>query len=708
MKKWIILCLLVVLAVTGTALAEDAAQERIAVAENDRLALFLAADHCGFEVEDRLTGVTWSSSMNDPTFTGKLAGLNQKKASSLLTVNVTNLDKGAGSITNAVLLNDKKLSTGYELIENGVRVHYDLASSGVQLDVEITLDGEDVLVRVPYAGIDCYGDFSIVSIDMMPYLCSGSDNAEGFLFYPDGSGALLDFQDYAHFKELAQTFSVYGNTEKSDGMLDFFAQEEPTVLMPVYGVSIGGNAMLAVIEEGAETSRITVSSSTKIVAVNYVYANFQYRRGFDDLRVTSRSIKTYDRNAMETDYSVRLMFLDAGRDTYSDMAVAYRDYLLDGGLTANIGEQTVAIDLFMSAPEEGLLFDTQRTVTTLTEAAQMLDALSGAGVTKAKLSLKGWSKGGYGAVPNRFPVEGAVGSARELTALMHQAEEMGSEMSLTVNLVEADHDQRSYSKRNGVVYLSNYAILTDPEEEMFVLSPEVIREKYDAFAKQGEKLAIGGVRFERMGQYIPFNYNRGHYFTTAQTLEIYRQMLTDARTRLGGVSVQGGAVWAAPYADLMTEVPYEDSGYQFTSRSVPFYQIVMHGLREYTGTPGNLSSDMDRELLRWVEMGYMPYFELTWDSTEALMYTDYQSLFTAEYTKWLDRVADIAEQFTTGDMSGLRTALMLEHTQLTADVYRVRYDNGAAVYVNYGESDAQADGLTIPAMDYVVVKEEKQ
>lgn len=707
MKKWIVLCLLMLLAITGAA-AEEGADDRIPVAENDRLALFLTADHCGFEVEDRLTGITWSSSMNDPTFTGKLAGLNEKKANSLLTVNVTNLDKGAGSITNAVLLNDKKLSTGYELIENGVRVHYDLASSGVALDVEITLDGENVLVRVPYAGIDCYGDFSVVSIDMMPYLCSGSDNAEGFLFYPDGSGAILDFQDYAHFKELAQTFNVYGSTEKSAAMLDFFDQEEPTVLMPVYGISIGGNAMLAVIEEGAETSRITVSSSTKIVAVNYVYANFQYRRGFDDLRVTSRSIKTYDKNAMETDYSVRLMFLPAGEDTYSDMAVAYREYLMDSGLTANIGEQTVAIDLFMSAPEEGLLFDTQRTVTTLSEASDMLDALADAGVTRAKLSLKGWSKGGYGAIPNRFPVEGAVGSAKELTALMAKAADMGSEMSLTVNLTEADHDQRTYSKRNGVVYLSNYAILTDEEEETFILSPEVIREKYEAFAQKAEKLAVTGVRFERMGQYIPFNYNRGHYYTTAQTLEIYRQMLTDAKSRLGSVSVQGGAVWAAPYADLLTEVPYEDSGYQFTSQSVPFYQIVMHGLREYTGTPGNLSSDMDRELLRWVEMGYMPYFELTWDSTEALMYTDYQSLFTAQYTEWLDRVAEISEAFTTGDVSELRTALIVEHTPLATDLYRVTYDNGTAVYVNYGENEAQADGLTIPAMDYLVVKEGQQ
>lgn len=703
MKKIIVLCLLMMLAVTGAAMAEE--DSRIFVAENEHLAIYLAADHCGFEVEDKATGVTWSTSMNDPTFTGKLAGLNLKKASSLLTVNVTNLDKGAGSITNAVLLNDKKLSTGYDLIENGVRVHYDLANTGLSLDVEILLDGDTVLVRVPYESINCYSDFSIVSIDMMPFLCSGSDNAEGFLFYPDGCGAILEFQDYAHFKELTQVFSIYGNTEKVQSMLDFYDQEDPTVMMPVYGVSVGGNAMIAVIEDGAETARISVNSSTKIVAVNYVYANLQYRRGFDDMRVTTRSIKTYDKNAIEADYSIRLMFLPEGKDTYSDMAVAYRDYLIEGGLTPNVGEQAVAIDLFMSAPEEGLLFDTQRTVTTIEEASAIMDELAAAGVKSARYSLKGWAKGGYGAIPDRLPVEGAVGSSKELTALMQKAADMGSQMSLTLNIVEADADQRSYSKRNDVVYLSNYAILTDPEEETFILSPEVIREKFDTFAKKADALEVGGVRFERMGQYIPYNYNRGHYYTTAQTLEIYKQILQETKEKFGSVSVQGGSIWAAPYTDLMTEVPYEDSGYQFTTESVPFYQIVMHGLREYTGTPGNLSSDLDRELLRWVEMGYMPYFELTWGSTEALMYTDYQSLFTAKYTAWIDEVAEIARAFSEGELSETRTALILEHTKVANDLYRVRYEGGITVYVNYSDAEQQADGLTIPAKDYLVVKE---
>lgn len=143
-------------------------------------------------------------------------------------------------------------------------------------------------------------------------------------------------------------------------------------------------------------------------------------------------------------------------------------------------------------------------------------------------------------------------------------------------------------------------------------------------------------------------------------------------------------------------MPYKDSGFQFTTEAVPFYQLVMHGVRAYTATPGNLSSDLDREMLRWVEMGYMPYFELTWSSTEELMYTDYQSLFTAQYSEWLDKVSAIAADFADGDLHNLRTALMMEHTKISSDLIRVRYDNGMQVYVNYADHDQQADGLTIP------------
>ena len=47
---------------------------------------------------------------------------------------------------------------------------------------------------------------------------------------------------------------------------------------------------------------------------------------------------------------------------------------------------------------------------------------------------------------------------------------------------------------------------------------------------------------------------------------------------------------------------------------------------------------------------------------------------------------------------------MTVHKNLTPVLSRTEYADGPKVYVNYGFSEAQADGITVPARDYLVVR----
>ena len=710
MRKIGLICLicLMMLAVPafGEEAAEETAAERILVAQNDRLTLYLSGDYCSIDVEDALTGQVWSSTMNDETAADmRIIPAQQKRITSLLAVNCTNLDRGLGVVNNLALMSEKQLEASYELIEDGVRLTYYLGTYGVGVQAEIVLDGNSLVARVPYSGLREDGDFSLVSVDMLPFLFSATDQAEGFFLYPDGSGAIMAFQDYAHYEESAQLYPVYGDYLKQTSLLDMFAQEAPEVLMPVYGMNRGGWGMLAVIEEGAETSRISLNCSNKIIGINYLFANFQYRRSFDDKRVTSRDIKVFDKDDIKTDYQVRVLFMEEENPDYSDMACAWRDYLLERGVVER-GEHhpQVAIDLFMSAPEEGLLFDTPRTVTTLSQAAEILESLSAAGVTDIRASVKGWTKNGYGKTPDRFPIGRTVGGDDDLTALVETAHRLGTTLSLTVNVLEAESSQRGYSHRNDVVYTGNHTILTDLDETVFMLSADVSKAKFADLLSKATTFDLDSVRFERMGRFVGFNYGSRRYLTAADTLGIYREMLTEARSAFGTVEAEGGNTCLLGYADLFTNVPYEDFGLQATTTAVPFYQIALHGLVDYTGKPGNLSSDLEREVLRWVEMGYVPFFELTYDNTEELMYTGYQSLFSAQYSAWEERVAWAAEQFTRGDLAELCGQLIVKHERLSDTLVRVTYENGTAVYVNYAEEDCRSGGVTVPAQGWLAVK----
>ncbi len=704
MKKLLGIIALWMMLFAVSALGEEAPKERILAAENDRLSLYVAADCCSVDIEDRLTGRVWSSTMNDETAADiKIIPAQKKKISSLLSINCTNLKTGLGVVNNVALVAEKKLEASMELIDGGVRLTYYLGTYQVGLSTEITLDGASLLCAISPDSIREDGEYSLVSVDMMPYLFSATDLAEGYFLYPDGCGAVMEFRDNAHYKEPTRLYKVYGDYGRQQELIDTFEEESPVVPMPVFGMNRGGRGMLAVIESGAETTRVSLNCSNNIIGLNYLFASFQYRRSFSDKRVKSREIKVYDRERIITDYRLRILFMEEENPTYSDMACTWRSYLLEKGLASRTEQKArVAVDLFMTAPEEGLLFDTPRTVTTLSQAAEILKALDGAGVGPIRASVKGWSRAGYGKTPDSFPLNGTIGGDGDLKNLIETAHSLGATVSLTADFLSASSDQGGYSHRNDVVYTGNHAILTDEEETFFALSTDVASEKLTAFLRKAEGFDLDAVRFQRMGLVVGYNYGNRRYITAAQSLEYYRGMLKSVADTFGAAEAEGGNACLLGYADFFTRVPMKDFGYQATTCSVPFYQIALHGLVQYTGEPGNLSSDLDREVLRWVEMGYTPCFELTWQNTEELMYTNYQSLFSAEYSAWLERVAAAAEQFTRGDLAELCGEFILKHERLSATLVKVTYESGRAVYVNYG-SEAARDGDTeIPARAWIV------
>ena len=145
-------------------------------------------------------------------------------------------------------------------------------------------------------------------------------------------------------------------------------------------------------------------------------------------------------------------------------------------------------------------------------------------------------------------------------------------------------------------------------------------------------------------------------------------------------------------------------GYLFTTKSVPFYQIVVHGSVDYTGMRGNLSSSLEKCKLIWLEYGYLPHFELSYKSAEELMHTDYNELFTSEFSEWKERVFKVYQEMNEV-YQVIGNQYIVAHEQLGEQLYCTTYENGAAIYVNYGNNIASVNGISVPAMGYLVVKE---
>ncbi len=673
------------------------------VLENDKYKLELTNDYSELQVTEKATGYVWSSTMSDPNFDlSAMKGRWAQKMRSLYTISVTDLRKGVGSMVSYDQLGTPYTAAPYDT-SYGIGVQYDVPAAGVKFCIEFALADDGFSVKVPSDKLEEYSDFSAVSIDLMPFFAGAADNQDGYLFYPDGSGAIMCFDDPSHQKESAVVYNVYGDIQNNQNLKGRFEQEEASVLLPVFGANYGKKGFVAYITKGEETSRITVTPSTAIVKANYIYPTFLFRRGFNDPRVKGKVVQKYDAEQLTTEYEIHYQILADGKAQYADMASAYREYLIASGQLAQSGKQglSLSLDLFMGVIEKGLILDTFQNVTSFAQAQEILEDLKGTIDTPMEVSLIGWIKSGYGTEPKYFPANSKLGGNKGLEALAKYTKANGIGLSLGANFLTASAEASGYSQRTDVVFLGNYQVLTDKRSSIRVISPTTALKNYEKFMEKARKFDIDGLKLENIGDMLYYNYNERGPVLATECKANWQKMLADTKTAFGSVTSEGGNLYVLSSADMVTAIPSEDLGYQMTTREVPFYQIVVHGSVRYTGEALNLSSDAEKLRLKWIEYGYTPYFELTYESAEKLVNTEYNELFTSSYKDWKDEIVATYQELKPA-WDAIQNAKMVSHEEMAEDVYCTGYDNGVKIYVNYNNRAVKVDGIELGAMSWEV------
>ncbi len=680
------------------------AESSSSVLENDNFKLQLVNDYAELQLTDKRTGTVWSSSMSDPAFDMKVSKKWQQKMSSLFTLNVTNLKRGFGTVATFDLAGSTYTAEEYTS-EDGIGVTYDLPDTGIRLAVEFSLDDDGMVIRIPNEKIEEYGGtFSITSLYLMPFFGARADGQDGYFFYPDGSGAIMRFDDQSHMNETSVTYDVYGDITANEELLGRFENIDPEVLLPVFGANYGAEGYVAYITEGDESSRITVTPSGKIVKANYMYPVFTYRRSFLDPRVTAKTVYTYDADRITTDYVIHYSILKEGAAEYSDMAAVYREYLVESGAMSKMTEHndfSISVDLFMGVKEEGLIFDSFQSVTTFSQAREILEDLKAAVSGEIDATLVGWTKGGYGSQPKYFPAERKLGGNSGLKALAKYTEENNIQLTLAADFLTVNSENSGYSKHKDIVVLSNYLALTDKRESIYVMSPNTALANLNKFVKSAEKYSISGIMLENLGTMMYYNYTDKNVVTSEECRQYWNEMLQTAKSVGGTISTGGGNAYVLGLADKVTEIPISDCGYQMTTEAVPFYQIVAHGYADYTGEALNLSSDSQSLQLKWIEYGYLPYFEITYESAEKLINTEYSELFSSAYSAWKDEMVETYTMLEDA-LGDVRNEEIISHKKVAEDVYCTGYANGINIYVNYNSYEVSVDGITVDARSYKV------
>ncbi len=100
----------------------------------------------------------------------------------------------------------------------------------VALEYLLTEEGFDV--RIPATSI-MYDEsnYTVTSIQVLPYMGSGDVNENGYIFYPDGSGAVIEYEDY---RKDASVLSgqIYGH---DFSYYTITGQHQKNIFLPVFG-----------------------------------------------------------------------------------------------------------------------------------------------------------------------------------------------------------------------------------------------------------------------------------------------------------------------------------------------------------------------------------------------------------------------------------------------------------------------------------------
>ena len=131
--------------------------------------------------------------------------------------------------------------------------------------------------------------------------------------------------------------------------------------------------------------------------------------------------------------------------------------------------------------------------------------------------------------------------------------------------------------------------------------------------------------------------------------------------------------------------------------------MVIHGSIQYAALPGNRYYDRQLLKLKWIEFGCVPYFELTYNNTYLLKRTEYNELFSSQYSELADFIDEYCNEFRNINEK-VYDASMTSHEYLDEDVVKVRYSNGYTIYINYSDESADVEGNMVGNMDYLIIQ----
>lgn len=697
---------------------EEALAAAEIVAENDKLALYVNKSEVTLALVDKNTGeIWWSNPINADASSGKKAQIQELKAGMVLTYGEPSKRKTTS--INSKVKGKAKISN----VSNGIKITYKFNAAKITVPVTYTLEDDHLKLSVDTSEIkEEDGDKLTTKLAFMSTFGSAEMDENGYFVIPDGSGALIDFNNG---KTDLKTYSgkVYGRD------ITPVTQTAPAVTeqvyLPMYGIVKGNSGMMVVADKGdtAATINAYVSGQNK-TDFNACYFDFEIRTS-DEYQLGASNdtpLRVFEkRGILVPEIEVRYYPVsksDKSEIDYVDIAEKYRNYLTsDYGVTKSdsVKDVPLYVDLYGAVLKKesvlGLPVTMQHAATTFDEAKDILTELTADGADNIVATYNEWTSADINEkVSDKAKPASKLGGKSDFNSLLSFAE--SNNISIYPNVQNltfktgggywtvtdtAIRVSNAYSRQ--ITYDPAYGIENKFYKSLSLLAPEAYERMFNNLAKSYSKYGLENISVGTASTVI-----YGDYGKKATSREMMKSIVREGYQKLddqvGSILADGANAYVLPYVDRITDVPLNSSKFDIFDTDIPLYQIVMHGLKSYSTPAVNGQAQIGDVILSAVAAGSSLNFDLMAEEANELKDTRYDVYFYADAEYWKKDAAS-TYAFVKEILSDVSEEQITGYTILPNGNTETTYSNGTKITVNYADKTVTKGSKTYSLYDYI-------
>lgn len=620
-----------------------------------------------------------------------------------------------------LLIDYEKVKESTDTFTTGEKAHF-------TFNVTYTVDNDGFTAELDAGSLKYNKEkYYIESIAILPFLGAAGRNETGYTFVPDGSGALVRFEDMvAKNKKDTLTVPIYG-TDFALYQISERNQEPRT--MPVFGmINTSGataNGYFAIIEDGDALATVL---STHTDLYHYAYATFKLASSdtYDLADALSSgvssskpiNVKADPDNYYEGKCKIKYAILSnnvnstSEEASYVGMAKYYRDYLTAKGDISKLKAEEINdftrlfLEVFgaIDVEEKFLTFpvNVNKPLTTFDDVKTIHKDLGTGGVGNMTFILKGFANGGLSSkYPTYVKWQKKLGGADGMNSLLSYMEgitdgsTVAPEFDFTYSQKLKNFSGFSY-KNTGVKTLDNrystkrqYNAATQTFERTggVAISSGSFALAFDKFYDDISEYKVTHLTLSTLGSDVNSDLDKkGIYYDREASKDNITAMLGKFKEKNYGIILSTGNSFTLKYTDSIVGASLDSSRFNMESEAVPFYGMVLHGSIEFAGNAINMDGDKDYMFLKALENGASLYFTLAYQNGEYLKFDKtYNKYYSLNYSQLRDDIINMYGEYN-AIMADKQDEFIISHVFMNVkygyDVARKELDTGDKIAIN--------------------------